>query len=218
MNAFRLAGDMMHLLAMVILLTNIVKSKSCAGISGKTQVMFALVFLTRYTDLLYYFISPYNSVMKIIYISLTLATCFLIFVKFKKTYERDFDSMRFEYLIVFSATLACLINHDFSALEIVWTFSIYLEAFAILPQLFMIHKTGEVKTITTYYLFAMFSYRALYIANWGYRYHFENHLDWIAIVSGVVQTVFYLAFVFTSFMILNKPIENTDERVSILNV
>ena len=37
--------------------------------------------------------------------------------------------------------------------QILWTFSIYLEAVAILPQLFMISKTGEAETITTHYLF-----------------------------------------------------------------
>ena len=47
-----------------------------------------------------------------------------------------------------------------------WTFSIYLEAVAILPQLFMVSKTGEAESITSHYLFALGSYRALYIINW----------------------------------------------------
>lgn len=35
------------------------------GISGKSQVLFALVFTTRYLDLFTVFISPYNTVMKV---------------------------------------------------------------------------------------------------------------------------------------------------------
>ena len=51
-------------------------------------------------------------------------------------------------------------------LQILWTFSIYLESVAILPQLYMLSKTGEAETITSHYLFALGIYRALYILNW----------------------------------------------------
>jgi len=194
MNVFRLLGDLSHLLAIVILLLKIWKTRSCSGISGKTQALFATVFVTRYLDLFVHFVSLYNTVMKIIYISLSIGTCYLIFVKFKATYDGNHDSMRAEFLVVPALGLACLINNSFDVMEILWTFSIYLEAVAILPQLFMISKTGEAETITSHYLFAQGSYRALYIANWIYRYHYENHLDLIAIFSGVVQTVLYCDF------------------------
>lgn len=36
-----------------------------AGISGKSQILFALVFTTRYLDLFTTFISIYNTVMKV---------------------------------------------------------------------------------------------------------------------------------------------------------
>jgi hypothetical protein len=54
-------------------------------------------------------------------------------------------------------------------LEILWAFSIYLESVAILPQLFMLQRTGEAETITTHYLFALGAYRAFYIPNWIWR-------------------------------------------------
>ena len=78
--------------------------------------------------------------------------------------------------------------------QILWTFSIYLESVAILPQLFMISKTGEAESITSHYLFALGSYRALYILNWIYRYYFEGFFDLIAVVAGCVQTVLYCDF------------------------
>jgi hypothetical protein len=55
-------------------------------------------------------------------------------------------------------------------MEIMWSFSIFLESVAILPQLFMLQRTGEAETITTHYLAALGAYRALYIPNWIYRY------------------------------------------------
>ena len=39
-----------------------------------------------------------------------------------------------------------------------------------------------------------FSFRALYLINWIYRYHTENYYDKIVIVAGCVQTVLYLDF------------------------
>jgi ER lumen protein retaining receptor len=90
--------------------------------------------------------------------------------------------------------LALVVNHEFSVLEILWTFSIYLESVAILPQLFMVSKTGEAESITSHYLFALGSYRALYLLNWVYRYYFEGFFDPIAVVAGVVQTVLYCDF------------------------
>jgi len=54
-------------------------------------------------------------------------------------------------------------------MEILWAFSIYLEAVGILPQLFMLSRTGEAENITTHYLFALGAYRALYVPNWVYR-------------------------------------------------
>ena len=55
-------------------------------------------------------------------------------------------------------------------------------------------KTGEAENITSHYLFALGSYRALYILNWIYRYYTEGHIDTIAIVAGVVQTILYCDF------------------------
>lgn len=63
-----------------------------------------------------------------------------------------------------------------------------------MPQLFMITKTGEAESITTHYLFFLGLYRALYIANWVWRYHTEGFFDQIAVVSGIVQTIFYCDF------------------------
>ena len=89
--------------------------------------------------------------MKIIYISLSVGTCYLIFVKFKATYDGNHDSMRAEFLVVPALGLACLINTSFDVMEVLWTFSIYLESVAILPQLFMISKVNYI----LYYYWAL---------------------------------------------------------------
>lgn len=51
-----------------------------------------------------------------------------------------------------------------------------------MPQLFMLSKTGSAETITAHYLFALGSYRALYILNWIYRYYTESYVDTIVVI------------------------------------
>ncbi len=65
--------------------------------------------------------------------------------------------------------LGMLFNYRFTPTEVLWSFSIFLESVAILPQLFMLQRTGEAETITTHNLAALGAYRALYIPNWIYR-------------------------------------------------
>ncbi|CRL01741.1 CLUMA_CG014957, isoform A [Clunio marinus] len=194
MNVFRLAGDLSHLLAIIILLLKIWKTRSCAGISGKSQILFAIVYLSRYLDLFTTFISVYNTFMKFVFVVSSLGTLYLMYLKFRATYDHNHDSFRIEFLLVPCVVLALLINHDFTVLEVLWTFSIYLESVAILPQLFLVSKTGEAESITSHYLFALGSYRALYILNWIYRYVAESHYDLIAIIAGIVQTILYCDF------------------------
>ncbi|XP_053989484.1 ER lumen protein-retaining receptor isoform X2 [Hylaeus anthracinus] len=187
-------GDLSHLLAIIILLLKIWKTRSCAGISGKSQILFAIVYTMRYLDLVTTYISAYNTFMKVIFIATSYATVFLMYAKFKATYDHNHDTFRIEFLVLPTLVLALLINHEFTVVEILWTFSIYLESVAILPQLFLVSKTGEAESITSHYLFALGSYRGLYLLNWVYRYYAEDHYDLIAIVAGLVQTVLYCDF------------------------
>ncbi|PAA62160.1 hypothetical protein BOX15_Mlig011121g1 [Macrostomum lignano] len=194
MNIFRLIGDMSHLFAIVILLAKIWQTRSVSGISGKSQFLFGLVFTTRYLDLFTVYISAYNTTMKIAFVLLTWLTVFLVYCKYRATYDGNHDSFRAEWLVITAAGLAVLVNHQLTVVEVLWTYSIYLESVAILPQLFLISKTGSADTITSHYLFALGSYRAFYIINWIYRYFVDDYFEAIAVIAGCLQTVLYADF------------------------
>ena len=86
MNIFRLTADFLHLISFVIIIYKLHKHKNCSGIfilielgvSAKTQELYLVVFLTRYMDLFMYFISYYNTTMKVLFISVTLYILFLM--------------------------------------------------------------------------------------------------------------------------------------------
>ncbi|KAK7457341.1 ER lumen protein retaining receptor [Colletotrichum acutatum] len=186
LNLFRIAGDLSHLASIGILLHKMVQLNSCSGISFKSQALYFLVYIT----------SLWNLIFKILFISSQGYIVYLMTTAYKPTNDPNQDTFRVQYLLGGAAALAIIFPYSYTFWEISWTFSIWLEAVAILPQLFMLQRTGEAETITTHYLFALGIYRALYIPNWIYRYFTEvNHkADWIAITAGIIQTVLYSDF------------------------
>uniref|UniRef100_A0A3B1JPQ9 ER lumen protein-retaining receptor n=1 Tax=Astyanax mexicanus TaxID=7994 RepID=A0A3B1JPQ9_ASTMX len=190
MNVFRLCGDVSAFSCLCVCLC------VCAGISGKSQVAVCLWcsphgILTCSTG----FISIYNTVMKVgclpgvgIPLQFIYSTC-----AFRNSYDSGMH---------FISGGSCCSVAGLSFLEkltpstptggntpILWTFSIYLES-----------VTGEAESYhQRHYLFFLGLYRALYLANWVWRYHTESFFDQIAVVSGVVQTIFYCDFFYLYF-------------------
>ncbi|TEB21175.1 ER lumen protein retaining receptor [Coprinellus micaceus] len=187
MNLFRLIGDLSHLASIFILVHKITTTRSCRGLSFKTQAVYFAVFLSRYLDLFFRYVSAYNSIMKIFFIASSGYILYLMKFKYRRIPRRP------------SIILGLIFNYQFSFSEILWSFSIFLESVAILPQLFMLQRTGEAETITTHYLAALGVYRAFYIPNWIYRYFSEGVVDPIAVVAGIVQTGLYLDFFYVYF-------------------
>ena len=93
MNIFRFVADMLHLAAICLLMYRIHKSRNCigkwlisdiAGLSCKTQELYLVVFCMRYVDLFMYYVSLYNTLMKIFFIS---STAFIIYLmRFRKPF------------------------------------------------------------------------------------------------------------------------------------
>lgn len=189
---------MLHLLSIVTLLLKIHHTKSCRGISLKTQELYTLVFLTRYVDLFVFkHVSLYNTSMKLIFIATSLAIIY--YMRFhkvvKQTWDRQEDTFRVLFIVVPCALLALALPNARTAIEMLWSFSIYLEAVAILPQLILLQRTQNIDNLTGNYVALLGSYRAFYILNWIYRYFTTHHYRrWIVWVSGVIQTIIYLDF------------------------
>ncbi|CAG2064128.1 unnamed protein product [Timema podura] len=56
--------------------------------------------------------------MKVVFIGASYATIYLMYLKFKATYDHNHDTFRIEFLIIPAVALSLLINHDFSVLEV----------------------------------------------------------------------------------------------------
>lgn len=140
--------------------------------------------------------SIYNVIFKILFIGSQSYIIYLMATAYKPTNDPNVDTFRVQYLLGGAFVMAILFPYAWTLWEILWAFSIWLESVAILPQLFMLQRTGEAETITTHYLFALGLYRALYIPNWIWRYFAEpqHSVDYIAVIAGIIQTILYSDF------------------------
>ncbi|XVF72255.1 hypothetical protein PTKIN_Ptkin12aG0105500 [Pterospermum kingtungense] len=198
MNTFRLAGDMSHLASVLVLLFKVHIIKSCAGIFLKTRELYAVVFASRYLDLLIYFISLYKSVMKFIFLGSSFFI--ILYMRCQKgvrlSYDKDQDTFRHYFLLLPCLLLALLIHEEeLTIMEAMWTFSLYLEAVAILPQLALLQRTRNIDNLTGLYVILLGAYRGLYVLNWIYgRFTEPDYVHWITWTSGIVQTLLYADF------------------------
>ena len=123
LNAFRLAGDISHVISILLLLLRLRVTKNATGISIKTQELYLIVFVTRYLDLFTTFYSFYNSIMKILYIS---ATAFIIYMvrgtePFKSNYDLAQDAfLHLQFAVAPCAVVAVITNlvQGFNVMEV----------------------------------------------------------------------------------------------------
>lgn len=190
---------MLHLTSMMLLVFKLHKSKSCIGVSCRMQEMYAMVFIARYLDLFWSFISLYNTVMKLIFIT---TTCYLVYLMRAKppistTYDRSQDSFKYEmFLLGPSFVLGLIFTEEYSLTDILWTTSIWLESVAIIPQLVLLQNIREVENLTSDFVGTMGLYRAFYILNWVYRYFAEDYVNVVGWLGGLVQTGLYCDFLY----------------------
>jgi ER lumen protein retaining receptor len=201
MNIFRLAGDMMHVISIFLLIVRLMATKNAVGISIKTQELYLIVFVCRYLDLFTSFYSVYNTVMKIMYITATAYVIYMVYrtEPFKTEYDKTQDSfLHWKFAVAPCAVFAVITiyfqGYDF--MELMWNFSIYLEAICIVPQLIVLQRYQEVENLTANYVFFLGAYRLLYILNWVYRAYHEVYYkhNWIVYTCATIQTALYLDF------------------------
>jgi len=188
---------MLHLTSIMLLLFKLQKTKNCVGISCRMQELYAIVFIFRYMDLLWSYVSIYNTAMKLIFITGTLYIIYLM--RFKspncQTYDRSQDSFPYElYLLGPCALLGLLTTEEYAVTEILWTTSIWLESVSMLPQLILLQNIREVENLTSDFVGCLGAYRAFYILNWIFRYFVDDYVNWVGWIGGLVQTILYADF------------------------
>lgn len=217
MNIFRLCGDMSRLLSIVILLRRLHTAHNAQGISLRTQELYLVVVLARYTDLLTDFYTIYNSFMKIVFIAAQCCVIGLIRCngRVASTYDKDQDDFPHWNFLVLPSMLVAMVSKQFEGThysyeslfywqELLWKLSIILEAVAIVPQLSLLRKYRMIDNLTGNYVFFLGLYRLLYIVNWFHRAHTEYYYrhNYLVYVCGCIQVILYADFFY--YWLLSK--------------
>eukprot|EP01064_Diplonema_japonicum_P032428 TRINITY_DN6088_c1_g1_i1.p1 TRINITY_DN6088_c1_g1~~TRINITY_DN6088_c1_g1_i1.p1 ORF type:complete len:226 (+),score=8.60 TRINITY_DN6088_c1_g1_i1:71-748(+) len=204
-NVFRQVGDLLHLMSVLIVLYKMLRLKSCVGLSLKSQFAYAIVFTARYLPTIFHTQSLYLLAMKLFFLSTSWFIVYLMRFKipYKASYDPKLDSFKMRYLFMAAAFMALIFHYDNPHLfiEMLWTFSEYLEAVAIMPQLLLLNTIIEQgrpwELLTSHYVFCLGLYRFFYVINWIYRYIYENRWNWVDTTSGIIQTLLYADFFYT---------------------
>jgi hypothetical protein len=201
--------------AVIILIWAIHCNRSAEGVSLITQMLYLVVFCTRYLD--WFWTYPlgeanhrsttllwWNFFGKLLYVGTSVYTILIMLRRYPRTREREKAWRLGAYCFfgsVISSPFVCLIfrgteGYTFSEwfIEMLWTLSIILESVCVLPQLLLLRQTTVPTVIDSFYLLALALYRALYILRWIFRYADEGKIDPISVIFGLIQTGLYVDF------------------------
>jgi len=217
-NIFRYIGDYLHLFGIFALLATLSKNKSCQGISRSTQVLYFCVFTTRYLDLVDHSQTAYLVFFKLTYI-LTSIIVLVIFYKLDKTYERQKDTCSLAVIFIPCTTAAILMANEYSVLEVLWSFSQFLEGFAMVPQYIFCYRDKFAKDMgVTFYVLSLGGYRVFYAANWIYKkVQMPMYSDIQSWTGGIIEISFftdYLLSRLTGFSLLRTMVLKVDEKIN----
>jgi hypothetical protein len=156
------------------------------------------------------------------YILSSFLLLFLIYGSFRTTRDKLHETFPiFGYFIgahLLTWITSYMTGENNIDMEYLWRFSIYLEMFAIIPQLILIYKQRSIDVTMTYYLMMLGTYRAFYIINWIDRYQDDGFWEPISFFSGCVQTMIYLHFFFHIYPRVSRQIQPVEiSKVMIIN-
>lgn len=176
-------SGMLQCLGFFLLVHKMRTYKSANGLSSKTLQIYLLFFPCRLLSTMTkngYL--PVDSTGDWAYQACDLTSLMLVFQalffihkRYRATYQSDQDTMKVWQVVPALAVLACILHGDLNHhwfFDTVWTFSMYLDMIAMLPQLWMlVVKGGEVEAVTSHFVALLFFSRFLQFSFWwtGFR-------------------------------------------------
>lgn len=216
-NVFRYLGDYLHLFGVLVLLVVICKNKSVAGISRGTQILYFLTFITRYLDLVDHSQTTYLVFFKLTYISTAVFVLFM-FYQLDSTYDRRNDTCNLMVFIIPCFTAALLLTAEWTVLEILWTFSEFIEGFAMVPQYIFCYRVRARDVGQSLYIICLGSYRVFYALNWIYKKlmmpHYSDIQSWLGGLMDIVLFMDFLNYRFTGSSCLRTMVLSVDSKIN----
>jgi ER lumen protein retaining receptor len=195
-NWFRYGADYLHFGGMCYGLVVVGTTNSVEGFSRKTQILYQTIYVTRYLDL---FVESQIMYLVFFKIAFNLITALMLvgFTQFVNTYDARRDSCNILAVAAPTFVAAYVFSRQPTFVERMWTFSEYLETFALVPQYIVCYKSSKLPTPVIFYILAPGGYRVLYVMNWIYKrsqWH-GMYTDYTSWISGGVECILFFDFV-----------------------
>ncbi|XP_021909532.1 ER lumen protein-retaining receptor [Carica papaya] len=223
---FFVAAEVVHAAGILVLIYKLTKTKTCSGLSLKSQELTA-IFLAVRLACSTMIEADIHTVLDFATIVSTGWVIYMIRRKLKATYIKELDDMPIYYLLVPCAILAVIIHpytHHSRISRIMWAFSVFLESVSVAPQLRMMQKAKMIEPFTAHYVFALGVARFFACAHWiiqiyvtrgTYLFFITAGYFWfpVALLAEIVQTFiladfcyYYVKSVMDGHLILRMPI------------
>lgn len=193
----RYLGDLAHLAALVLCLAVLLRERRATdGVSFKTHVIFFFVFSSRFMNVFFCDQPVYMVIYKVLLWTFTLKIIGLLYLRGPERDEMDTLPIVALLLPTIVVTIAfghyTVEDHGLAA-EVLWIFSMYLEAVAMLPQYLYCYRDYRNKSPLVFaYVFAMGFYQMVFGLNWAYHYVFSPaFLDMSSFLAGILGIVFF---------------------------
>lgn len=164
---------MLQCLGVVLLALQVVATGSAAGISAKALTMDALALVCRLSSTMWlngYL--PVDATGDYVFQALDICSLLVLlwllhqiwFAK-RNTCDEEADSFPIAHMIVGAFVLAALLHGDMNRRPIfdaLWMVALFISAIAVLPQLWLVTKTGgRIQTLTCHHIAALAASRIL---------------------------------------------------------
>ena len=192
MNVFSVSGDLLRLTSSLFLVQDLRSSHSASGISRKALELAFVGVCCRYLDLMLFFVGAYNSLMKLFFVVLAGLPVYLCRYSkpYTDSYESSLDSFPTGQALGVCAVLSLLIHPALNAVDLVWSFGVWVEIAAALPQMAMSEKLSEQREGLRFYTALWTLSRALYVFNFAYRLLYDSSpINKIAMLGTIGQAL-----------------------------
>ncbi|XP_021736935.1 putative ER lumen protein-retaining receptor C28H8.4 [Chenopodium quinoa] len=162
------ATQVAHSAGILLLIYKLTITKTCSGLSLKTQELTAMFLLMRILCFFGLF-RDIHVVLDSLTLVCTLWVIYMMRYKVKNTYMQELDSMPLYYVLVPCAIVAIIGHPGLRAGIILGFFFMYyitIEAVSVLPQLQLLQKAKMIEPFTAHYVFALGVARFFSCANW----------------------------------------------------
>jgi len=156
--------------------------KGVNGVSSRTLQMYLAAYCVRlYSTLQYNGYLPTDrsgdwvyQLCDIVALCMVISMLYSIHSTHERTYQKELDSCPIHFFLIGCFVLSCFVHphlNNRQIPDIAWTVALYIEAVAMVPQLWMMtRKGGEVDSLCSHYIACVFFARILMMVFWGNSY------------------------------------------------